>query len=78
MQSVGISVPDDEEAQAKRAMVQTTAEVVAVTKSENRGAADRYVVVAPVRALTQLVADRAVDDAALAPFRDQGVTGIQA
>lgn len=73
---VGISVPDDEEAQVKRAMVQNAAEVVAVTGSEKLGAADRYVV-GPLRALTQLVTDRAADDAVLAPFRDQGITVIQ-
>lgn len=76
MQSVGIGVPDDEEAQVKRAMVQTTAEVVAVTGSAKL-AADRYVV-GPVRALAQLMTVRAVDDAVLAPFRDQDVTVIQA
>ena len=74
---VGISVPDDDEAQVKRAMIQSAAEVVGVVGSEKLGAADRYVV-GPIRALTQLVTDRAADDVVLAPFRDQGITVIQA
>jgi DeoR/GlpR family transcriptional regulator of sugar metabolism len=69
-------VPYDEEARVKRAMVQHAAQVVAVTGSEKLGAADRYVV-GPLSAPIQLVTDYAVDDAALAPFRDQGVTVIQ-
>jgi len=73
---VGISVPDDEEAHMKRAMVQNAAGVVAVTGSEKIGAAERYVV-GPPRALTHLVTDHSVDDAALAPFRDHGITVIQ-
>lgn len=70
---VGISVPNLDEAQVKRAMIANAAEVVALISSEKLGTAGPYVV-GPLSALTHLVTDRTTSDNTLAPYRAAGIT----
>jgi len=74
---VGIGVLDLDEAHVKRAMVEASAEVVAVATVDKLGAAAPYVV-APAADLTHLVTDREADDRTLAPFRALGITVLTA
>jgi DeoR/GlpR family transcriptional regulator of sugar metabolism len=74
---VGISVLDLEEASVKRAMLAGAAEVVAVTSAEKLGTAAPYIV-GPLSDLTHLVTERAVPAEVLAPYREKGVTIVQA
>ena len=69
-------MPDIEEAYVKRAMLRHATAVVALAGAEKLGTAERYVV-APLRALTHLITDRTVSEAALAPYREAGVTVLQ-
>jgi len=69
---VGISVTDLEEAHTKRAMVAVSAEVVALADGEKLGTIAPYLV-GPIHELTHLVTEREVPEAALAPYRQQGV-----
>ena len=73
---VGISVPDIEEAYVKRAMVLHSTAVVAVAGAEKLGTAERYVV-APLHGLTHLITARTMTEAALAPYREAGVTVLE-
>jgi DeoR/GlpR family transcriptional regulator of sugar metabolism len=73
---VGISVPELEEAHVKRAMIAGSAEVVALASAEKLGTAAPYIV-GPLAELTHLVTERAVPDAALAPYRALGVTVVR-
>jgi DeoR/GlpR family transcriptional regulator of sugar metabolism len=74
---VGVSVPATlEEVAVKRAMVAGAAEVVAVATAEKIGAAAPFVV-APIEELTHLVTEASVPAAALAPYRERGITLIQ-
>ena len=69
---IGITVLELEESYVKRAMIASSAEVVAVASSEKLGSAGPYVV-APIGELTHIVTDASAPDAALAPYRDLGV-----
>jgi len=73
----GISTFDLEEAQVKRAMIDSAAEVVALVSSEKLGTGARYVV-APTTALTHLVTERGAPDDLVAPFEWLGVKLIRA
>ena len=73
----GVSTFDFSEAHIKRAMVASSAEVVAVALVEKLGTAAPYVV-APLTELTQLVTEATVSDEALAPYRAAGVTVLRA
>ena len=71
---IGVTTEDLEERHVKAAMIEGAAEVVALADHDKLGTA-MPVVVAPMSAVTQLVTDADVDDAALAPYlrtRDRG------
>lgn len=72
----GISVTQLEEAHVKRAMIASSAEVVALASAEKLGTAAAYIV-APIGELTHLVTERAVSADDLAAYRSHGITIIQ-
>jgi DeoR/GlpR family transcriptional regulator of sugar metabolism len=74
---VGISTFDLEEAYVKRAMIASSAEVIAVTSGEKLGTAAPYIV-GPLSDLTHLVTERSVSREVLAPYRAAGITIVQA
>lgn len=73
---IGISVIDQQEAAAKRAMIAGAACVVAPATAEKLGTVAPFVV-APPSALTHLVTEATVPEATLAPYRALGLTIIQ-
>lgn len=73
---VGISVPDLEESHVMRAMIQSSAEVVALASAEKLDTASHYVV-GPLSDLTHLVTEN-LQDHVLAPYRAQGISVITA
>jgi DeoR/GlpR family transcriptional regulator of sugar metabolism len=74
---VGISTFDLDEAYVKRAMIASSAEVVALTSAEKLGMAAPYIV-GPLSDLTHLVIERSVPDELLAPYRAAGITIVRA
>jgi DeoR/GlpR family transcriptional regulator of sugar metabolism len=72
----GISTPDYEEAQVKRAMIASAAEVAALASAEKLGTAVPYIV-GPITDLSYLVTERAIPDETLAPYRARGITVIR-
>jgi DeoR/GlpR family transcriptional regulator of sugar metabolism len=72
----GITAADMDEAHVKQAMVEASAEVVALATADKLGTACPYVV-APLRELTWLFTEGDVPDEALAPYRAAGVTVTQ-
>jgi DeoR/GlpR family transcriptional regulator of sugar metabolism len=74
---IGVTTEDLEERHVKAAMIQDAAEVVALADHDKLGTA-MPVVVAPLRAVTQLVTDADVDEAALAPYRAAGIEVLRA
>ena len=72
----GISTPDYEEAQVKRAMIASAAEVAALASAEKLGTAVPYIV-GPISELAYLVTERSVSDETLAPYRAQRITVIR-
>jgi DeoR/GlpR family transcriptional regulator of sugar metabolism len=74
---IGVTVPDIEERHVKAAMIEGAAEVVALADADKLGTAMPFVV-APLREVTHLVTDAAVDDSALSPYRALGIEVIQA
>jgi DeoR/GlpR family transcriptional regulator of sugar metabolism len=74
---IGVTVPDIEERHVKAAMIEGAAEVVALADADKLGTAMPFVV-APLREVTHLVTDAAVDDSALAPYRALGIEVIRA
>ena len=73
---VGLSVLDHEEAAAKRAMIEVSADVVAPAPAAKLGTVAPFVV-APASALTHLVTERDVSEETLAPYRALGLTIVQ-
>ena len=73
----GLSTDDLEEAQVKRAMVASSADVIALATSDKLRAGSPYLV-APVAELTHVVADAGAPDALLDPYRALGVTVTRA
>ncbi|HEY3726156.1 MAG TPA: DeoR/GlpR family DNA-binding transcription regulator [Solirubrobacteraceae bacterium] len=69
---IGVTTEDLEERHVKAAMIDGAAEVVALADHDKLGTA-MPVLVAPPRAVTQLVTDADVSDAALAPYRALGI-----
>ena len=69
---VGISHPNFEEAQVKRAMIESADRVVALAQTEKLGTVASFVV-APANAFTHLATERDVPDNILDPFRKQGI-----
>jgi DeoR/GlpR family transcriptional regulator of sugar metabolism len=69
---IGVTTEDLEERHVKAAMIDGAAEVVALADHDKLGTA-MPVVVAPMRAVTQLVTDSDADERALAPYRKLGI-----
>jgi DeoR/GlpR family transcriptional regulator of sugar metabolism len=74
---IGISTLDLEEAYVKRAMIESAAEVVALTSADKLGTASPYIV-GPLSDLTHLVTDRSVPDKVLELYRLPGLTIVRA
>ena len=74
---VGISTFNLEGSYVKRAMIASSAEVVALTSAEKLGTAAPYII-GPLSDLTYLVTERSVPDEVLAPYRAQGITVVRA
>jgi DeoR/GlpR family transcriptional regulator of sugar metabolism len=74
---IGVTTEDLEERHVKAAMMDGAAEVVALADHDKLGTA-MPVVVAPPGAVTHLVTDADVEDAALAPYRALGIEVIRA
>ncbi len=73
---VGISVPDWEEAQVKRAMIASAAEVAALATVEKLGTATTYTV-GPLSELTHLVTEASVTTETLRRYEELGITILQ-
>jgi DeoR/GlpR family transcriptional regulator of sugar metabolism len=73
----GLSTDDLEEAHVKRAMVEASADVIALATTDKLRAGSPYVV-APVSELTHVVAEASAPDALLDPYRAIGVTVTRA
>jgi DeoR/GlpR family transcriptional regulator of sugar metabolism len=73
----GLSTDDLEEAHVKRAMVEASADVIALATADKLRAGSAYRV-APVAELTHLVAEAAAPDELLDPYRAIGVTVTRA
>ncbi len=73
---VGISVPEREELYTKRAMINSSAEVVALATSEKLYTVAPYVV-GPLKELTHLITESIVSAEQLAPYYQAGMTIIQ-
>jgi DeoR/GlpR family transcriptional regulator of sugar metabolism len=69
---IGVTTEDLEERHVKAAMIEGAAEVVALADHDKLGTA-MPVVVAPLRAITQLVTDADVEEERLAPYRALGI-----
>src|ERR1051326_643445 len=74
--TIGVSVLDYEEAQVKRAMMETAPLVVAPTLGEKLGTAAAYIV-APASKVTHLVTEAEVASETLAPYQAMGMTVLQ-
>ena len=74
---VGISTFNLEGSYVKRAMIASSAEVVALTSAEKLGTAAPYII-GPLSALTYLVTERSVPEEVLAPYRALGITIVRA
>jgi DeoR/GlpR family transcriptional regulator of sugar metabolism len=74
---IGVTTNDLEERHVKAAMITGAAEVVALADHDKLGTA-MPVVVAPMKAVTQLVTDADVDERALAPYRALGIEVLRA
>ncbi|HEY2772232.1 MAG TPA: DeoR/GlpR family DNA-binding transcription regulator [Solirubrobacteraceae bacterium] len=74
---IGVTTEDLEERHVKAAMIEGAAEVVALADHDKLGTA-MPVVVAPLRAVTRLVTDADVDEAALEPYRAAGIEVLRA
>ena len=73
---IGISTNQYEEAEVKRAVIASSAEVVAVSSSEKIGTAAPYII-GPLSDLTHLVTERAISFDRLLPYQQRGITIIQ-
>jgi DeoR/GlpR family transcriptional regulator of sugar metabolism len=73
----GVSVAFREEADVKRTMVSSAAEVVALCTVEKLGTVSPYIV-APISDLSCMITEQGVSAETLEPYRAQGLTIIQA
>jgi DeoR/GlpR family transcriptional regulator of sugar metabolism len=69
----GLSTDDLEEAHVKRAMVEASADVIALATADKLASGSAYLV-APVAELTHVVAEGSAPDELLEPYRAIGVT----
>ena len=74
---IGLTTDDLAEAEVKRAMVQSSGEVVAPATSDKLRAASAYLV-APVDEVTHLVAEPGAPDELLDPYRALGLSVTRA
>ncbi len=74
---VGLTTDDLEEAQVKRAMAESSADVIALATADKLRTGSPYLV-APVTELTHLVAERSATDDLLDPYRALGVSVTRA
>ncbi|HEV2580868.1 MAG TPA: DeoR/GlpR family DNA-binding transcription regulator [Ktedonobacteraceae bacterium] len=74
---VGISTRDLEEAYVKRAMIDSSAEVVALASNEKLGLASPYIV-GSLSKLTHLITERSVSNEILEPYREAGIAIVRA
>lgn len=74
---MGISTQDFEEAEIKRAMIESAGEVVALASSEKLDTASQYII-GPLTALTHIITDTSVPEAQLAPYESLGITVLRA
>jgi DeoR/GlpR family transcriptional regulator of sugar metabolism len=74
---VGLSTDDLEESHVKRAMVEASADVIALATSDKLRAGSPYLV-APAAELTHVVAEAGAPDELLDPYRALGVTVTRA
>ncbi len=70
---VGISTSNLEEAYLKRAMIECSAETIALASPEKLNTAATYLV-GPVTELTEIITESSVSDDILQPYRDLGIT----
>ena len=73
---VGLSVLDHEEADVKRAMIESAATVIAPATGDKLGTVVPFVV-GPLSVLTYLVTETEISEAVLAPYRATGLTIVQ-
>jgi DeoR/GlpR family transcriptional regulator of sugar metabolism len=73
----GLSTDDLEEAHVKRAMVEASADVIALATADKLRSGSAYLV-APSAELTHMVVEAAADDELLEPYRAAGVTVTRA
>jgi DeoR/GlpR family transcriptional regulator of sugar metabolism len=74
---IGVTTEDLEERHVKAAMIEGAAEVIALADHDKLGTA-MPVVVSPISAVTRLVTDADVDDAAIAPYQALGIEVLRA
>lgn len=74
---LGLSVPTLEEAYVKRAMIASSADVVALASADKLNTAAPYIV-GPLRDLTHLITEAKVPVASLTPYQNLGIMVIRA
>ncbi len=74
---LGLSVPSLDEAYVKRAMIASSADVVALAAADKLNTAAPYIV-GPLRDLTHLITEAIVPPENLTPYQDLGIMVIQA
>jgi DeoR/GlpR family transcriptional regulator of sugar metabolism len=74
---IGVTTDNLEERHVKAAMIAGAAEVVALADHDKLGTA-MPIVIAPMRAVTQLVTDAEADERALEPYRALGIDVLKA
>jgi DeoR/GlpR family transcriptional regulator of sugar metabolism len=74
---IGVTVSDPEERHVKAAMIDGAADVVALADHDKLGTALPFVV-APMRAVTQLITDGSASTSALAPYEALGIDVLRA
>jgi len=73
---IGLSLPHRDEAYVKKAMIESSSEVIALVTVNKLGTSAPYIV-APAKAITCLVTAGSVSEDTLAPYRKQGISVMQ-
>jgi DeoR/GlpR family transcriptional regulator of sugar metabolism len=74
---VGLSIPESDEVYVKRAMINSSAETVALASAEKLGTVSTFVV-APIGALTTIITEAGASSDILEPYRRQGIAIVTA
>jgi DeoR/GlpR family transcriptional regulator of sugar metabolism len=74
---IGISMLDADEAYVKQAMIEQSAEVVAMAGAAKLGTAGPYVI-GPIGSLTYLVTDSSIETHVFVPYQEQGIIIVRA